>query len=149
MLYPDILRDRRLPVLLALAGAIAAAGAKGNALAILGILYYALCAAAVWRRDPRAFYLLWLAVAIHSFLALYLIWRLLTSFAIPCHFCMLAAGFAFLAATAWTNIRWTMLPAVLLLGGWLAWPYAFGADGWVIPALARNLSGPPAGLPCD
>jgi len=148
-MQPDFFKDRRLPVLLALAGAMTAAAAKGNALAVLGILFYALCAAAVWRRDPRAFYLLWLAVAVHLSLALYMIWRLLTVAAIPCHFCMLAAGFALLAAVAWTSIRWSTVPALLLLGGWLAWPHVFGADGWVYANLLSDYYGPPAGLPCD
>lgn len=122
------LMDRRILVLIALAAAAYAAAGRGNTLAYIGMVYYFLCAIAVFRNDPRAAYLLWAAVAVHLALVVYSVWKWQIMSVIPCHFCMAAAGFALLAATAWSSMRLAILPAILMVGVWFAWPLAFAIE---------------------
>ena len=128
MMKLKLLMDRRALVLLALAAAAVSAAGRGNALAYLGMTYYFVCAVAVFRSDRRAGYLLWLAVAVHLTLVAYSVWRWQALAIIPCHFCMAAAGFALLAATAWYRRPLVVLPALLMISVWLAWPLVFAAE---------------------
>jgi hypothetical protein len=124
-----LLMNRRLLVLLALVAAAIAAAGRGDTLAHIGMAYYLLCAISVFRNDQRSGYLLWAAVGVHLMLVGYSAWRWQTLAIIPCPYCMSAAGFALIAATAWSKIRIAFLPVLLMLGAWYAWPLAFAYSG--------------------
>lgn len=117
--------DKRVFVLLALAGAIVAAYFKGNALAYLGIFYYSICAVAVLLNYHRTNILLWGAVAVHCVLVSYILWDWTFSSIVPCRYCMTAAGFALLAAVTWQKKSLAFLPVLLMLVVWYWWPTIF------------------------
>jgi len=117
-------------VLAALTGAVIAANGRANALAYLGMAYYLICAVAVVRNHRQTSLLLWSAVVVHTALTGYLIWSWLTSGAMPCYYCMAAAGFALLAAVAWWKTPAALVPALLMATVWFAWPLIFYAPSF-------------------
>ncbi len=117
---------RKIFALLALVAAIVAARGAGNYLAYAGVSYYLVCMLAILLRFRWAPYLLWFAVGVHVFLTGWSLWSWHTELIIPCHYCLWAAGFVLLAATAFYRLPAAVLPVLLMVGVWAAWPYAFG-----------------------
>ena len=121
--YWDI---RKIFALLALVAAIVAARGAGNYLAYAGVSYYLICIIAILLRFRRAGCLLWFAVGVHVLLTGWSLWSWHTELIIPCHYCLWAAGFVLLAATAFYRLPAAVLPVLLMVGVSAAWPYAFG-----------------------
>lgn len=117
---------RKILALLALAAAIAAARGAGNYLAYAGVSYYLVCIAAILLRFRWAGCLLWFAVGVHVLLTGWSFWEWHSELIIPCRYCLWAAGFVLLAATAFYRLPAAVLPVLLMVGASAAWPYAFG-----------------------
>lgn len=115
----------KILVLMALAGACWAAYERGNVLAYIGIAYYVICAGAVLLNHRRTSLLLWLAVLVHVSLTGYMLLDWQINGLIPCYYCVAAAGFALLAAVAWWKTPVVLLPALLMVAVWYAWPMIF------------------------
>ena len=121
--YWDI---RKILALLALVAAIVAAQGAGNIIAYIGIGYYVVCIIAILLRFRWAGGMLWLAVGAHVLLTGWALWNWYTELIIPCHYCLWAAGFVLLAATAFYRLPAAVLPVLLMVAVSAAWPYAFG-----------------------
>lgn len=112
-------------VLLALTGAMMMAFMAHSSLTYIGILYYLICLVVVLKSDCRTIpnQLLWAAVGLHLILICYLLWIWKTIGIFPCFFCIAAAGFALIAATAFSKLPLSVIPMVLLAMLWYNWPY--------------------------
>lgn len=115
-------------ILLCLAGAVYSAYNVGNPLSWAGIVYYALCAFAVLRRDSRALPMLLVAVGIHAGLISYSLWQWKELKTIPCHYCFAAAGFVLAAAVTRMKLPAVILPLMVMVGVGFAWPWIFAVQ---------------------
>ncbi|MFX4262412.1 hypothetical protein ACOBQJ_09425 [Pelotomaculum propionicicum] len=120
---------RKILALIALAGASVMAYGAGNYLSYTGVTYYAICAAAVILNFNRAVLLLWAAVGVHAVLVGYGLWNWQSANIVPCIYCFGAAGFALLAASAYTRLAAAAAPVFLIAVTWYAWPYLFTDNG--------------------
>ncbi|NPV89515.1 MAG: hypothetical protein HPY50_01910 [Firmicutes bacterium] len=119
---------QRSLAILALVGAIIASYNAGNILAYTGIAYYILCIVALLMNYTRANLLLWAAVGVHVGLTSYAFWRWQALGIIPCHFCLMAAGFALAAAVVYYRPKLAVLPLALMLVVGYTWPYIFAVE---------------------
>ncbi|NPV92710.1 MAG: hypothetical protein HPY50_18230 [Firmicutes bacterium] len=115
----------KIIVVAALLAAARSAYGSGDLLAYMGIAYYLVCITALVVDHPRTGWLLLFAVAVHAVLTSYAVWRWQALGIIPCHFCLLAAGFALLAAVIYHRPRLAALPLALMVAVWWAWPLVF------------------------
>lgn len=135
---------RKILALIALAGASAMAYGAGNYLSYVGIAFYAVCAAAIFLNYRRAGLLLWAAVGAHILLAGYSLWNWQTAQVAPCSYCFGAAGFALLAASAYTRPAVALTPVFLIAVTWYAWPYLFADNGQAgVPRQTQNVTTEP------
>lgn len=120
---------RKITALIALAGASAMAFGTGNYLSYVGIAYYVICAAAILLSFSRVGLLLWAAVGAHILLTAYSVWNWQAAGTIPCQYCIGAAGFVLVAATALYRLPAVILPVLLVTTVWYAWPSIFSNNG--------------------
>lgn len=120
MLGKDVIK--KVIVVSVLAGAIAMSILAQGVFTWAGIIYYALCAAAVIKKYKYALVMLWAAVVVHTALVGYSLYSTQI-----CPYCLAAAGFVLVAAVAAWKPAITVLPALLIAGIWYAWP-------WIAPA---------------
>lgn len=128
-----IIGDKRLVVLAALVFAMISAWGRGNELAFLGIGFYMICFVLVFKNHQRASLFLWFALGVHVILTGYSLWAWQRFGIVPCHYCLLAAGFVFLASMFWWKRSAALLPLLLMLMVWYNW------DGLFYPPLPTVL----------
>jgi hypothetical protein len=156
------LRGRRLVPLVALMGAAAAAYAKGNVLAYVGIAYYVACASAILSGCRGTKWLLWAAVAVHCALFVYAMCNWAVEGITPCRYCLTAAGLTTLATLAWWRKPLAVVPAVLVIAIWCCWPavvqhddsaralyYRTDSGAALQPADNANAAEPDSGCGCE
>ena len=121
--------SRKFLAMIALTGAAIMAYYAGNYLSKVGVFYYAISAIALLLNYRRSSLLLWAAVGAHAVLVGYSLWQWQAAQVQPCIYCFGAAGFALLAATAYTRLAAAIVPALLIASVWMAWPYVFADNG--------------------
>lgn len=120
-----VIGDKRLIVLAALVFAMISAWGRGNELAFLGIGFYMICSVLVFKNHQRASLFLWFALGVHVILTGYSLWTWQRFGIVPCHYCLLAAGFVFLASMFWWKRSAALLPLLLMLMVWYNWDGLF------------------------
>lgn len=137
------LNYRQYLTVIALLGAIYAANGSGDLLAYMGIAYYILCIIALLTNYQRAGLMLWAAVGVHIGLTGFALWRWQAMGIIPCHYCLLAAGCALVAAVFYARPKLVVFPLILMVSVACAWPYVFEAKNSPAYVQVENeLNGP-------